>query len=157
MDREMFAVCLLGALLVGAWITHTGTPSGENFECENLVNITQIFQGHRAYVENSVGLARTSGTSMEPAMKSGDTVLHVGVPFGDLKAGDIIIYRHTVTVGENRGQTFVVIHRIINVLEDGVFTKGDNLPSPDAYKVHPEEIIGLIRGVVFTSSEAWGR
>jgi len=157
MDRYHIAICTLAVLLLGAWIVGPGNGStGENLG-ENMVDWSGVFRGYQAYLDNSISPAMTSGTSMAPALRTGDTVLWVKVPFENLRVGDIIIYRHTVTVGENRGQTFIVIHRVINIIEDGAFTKGDNMASSDAYKVTPGDLMGLVRGVLFTSSKSWGR
>ncbi|MEM2878716.1 MAG: signal peptidase I [Candidatus Hadarchaeales archaeon] len=161
MERNEIAIVLLLAMLACAWAVWLwGGSFGagtSNDNLEGLLDRTSLFRGYRAYMDNSLGLCFTTGSSMEPALRTGDTAIWVKVPFENLQVGDVIVYSHTVTVGENRGQIFIVVHRIINTVEDGVFTKGDNLSSPDAYKVRPGDFIGLVRGVLFTSSGSWER
>lgn len=61
-----------------------------------------------------IALAVVSGSSMKPAIRSGSLV--IGVPRKPL-VGDIVIAR----IGGN-----YVIHRVVNISGDIVYTKGDN-------------------------------
>lgn len=74
----------------------------------------------------------TSG-SMWPALKKGDLILIKGV-FGkeDIKIGDIIVFKN---------QKGLTIHRVVEIKEDTVLTKGDANNVADS-PVTYEEIIG---------------
>jgi len=76
--------------------------------------------------------AITSG-SMWPALKRGDLVLIKGVSAkNEIKVGDIIVYRN---------QIGFTIHRVIEMREDTVITKGDANNVADS-PVRYEEIVG---------------
>src|SRR3990167_8864143 len=61
--------------------------------------------------------AITSG-SMWPALKKGDLVLIEGVEKNELKTGDIIVF-------ENKERKNFTIHRVVDLSEDKIVTKGD--------------------------------
>lgn len=77
--------------------------------------------------------AITSG-SMWPVLKEGDLVFIQGVDRGDLKVGDVIVYRNK----DNSGFT---IHRIVELEPDELVTKGDANFTNDA-PVKYESVVG---------------
>jgi len=64
-----------------------------------------------------------TGSSMLPAYRTGDLVLGVATYVAGYSVGDVVVWYATYTHG--------VIHRVINVSENYVVTKGDNNPLPD--------------------------
>lgn len=77
--------------------------------------------------------AITSG-SMWPELKEGELIFIQGVAKEDLGVGDIIVYRNP------KGDTFT-IHRIIELENDTLTTKGDANFGPDA-PITYDKIIG---------------
>lgn len=61
---------------------------------------------------------------MVPALKMGDIVVYKDVDERSLNVGDIVVYKSGKTT---------VTHRIINIKEGGVITKGDNVPMDDGF------------------------
>jgi signal peptidase I len=74
------------------------------------------------------------GTSMDPTYANGDLVI---ARVQDAYAiGDVITYDAPVDVD------FPVIHRIIEVTDNGFITQGDNRDEPDGWVVAPDSIHG---------------
>jgi signal peptidase I len=74
-----------------------------------------------------------TGTSMEPALHTGDLVIVRKVP--EYQVGDVVAFRNTQLRS-------TVLHRIIAV-EDGRFVlQGDNNDFVDTYRARPEDIVG---------------
>lgn len=73
-------------------------------------------------------------------MRKGDLAVTRGVPFDKLKVGDVIVY---VIPGKEP-----IIHRIVEITEEGLITKGDNNGAPDqaaggiAPVIKPEHVRG---------------
>lgn len=79
-----------------------------------------------------------SGTSMQPAMHTGDLVL--SLKQDSYQVGDVITY--AVPEGEDGAGT-LVIHRIIGGnAETGFITQGDNRDGADLWRPKPEDIKG---------------
>jgi signal peptidase I len=78
--------------------------------------------------------------SMSPQIETGDAVILSDLDPGEVKVGQVIIFRDPV----QREQ--FIIHRVVNIEEDGTVryftTKGDNNPGPDETRVSPGEIVG---------------
>jgi signal peptidase I len=72
---------------------------------------------------------RVDGHSMLPTLEGGDLVVIQGVSINDIQKGDIIVYNGLCS---SQGES--VIHRVINVTNQGLITKGDNNPEPDQYR-----------------------
>ncbi|PUA31281.1 MAG: signal peptidase I [Zestosphaera tikiterensis] len=70
-----------------------------------------------------VALFVVSGDSMLPTLKTGDFVLGVATYLSGYGVGDVVVWYATVAYG--------TIHRVVNVSEGYVVTKGDNNPLPD--------------------------
>ncbi len=79
-----------------------------------------------------------SGTSMLPAMKSGDLV--VVTRRSAYAPGDVVAYR-VPDADVGAGQQ--VIHRIIGgSADEGVVLQGDNRTAPDVWRPRPADIVG---------------
>jgi len=70
-----------------------------------------------------IALFVVSGNSMLPVYRTGDIVLGVAVYLSGYSVGDVVVWYATFTHG--------VIHRVYNVTDGYVVTKGDNNPLPD--------------------------
>jgi len=93
------------------------------------------------------GLAFATGTpmpivsvvsdSMEPIVHRGDLLFVMSAE--DPQVGDIVIYQRSDV-------KYTIVHRIIEVNEEGYVTKGDNNPAPDPgiVIVKKEQIIGKV-------------
>jgi signal peptidase len=101
--------------------------------------------GEEVYVMNF------TGWSMGPALRPGDTLLCSKVPFENLKVGDIVAHYDPIHPDHP-----LVVHRVVEVAEGKVRTKGDNNPNPDKYYFDNSWYVGKVIGVLFTSSKTWG-
>ena len=82
----------------------------------------------------------TSG-SMWPALKRGDLILIKGIEGkGEIKEGDIVVYKNPST-GSGQDPKGFTIHRVIELNENTIVTKGDANNVADS-PVKYEEIIG---------------
>lgn len=84
--------------------------------------------GYRAYVVHT--------GSMMPTLNPGDLV--IDKPATHLAAGEIITFRHS------RLSTDVVTHRITNVRDGYIDTKGDANRTPDVWKISPDQVQGTV-------------
>jgi signal peptidase len=75
-------------------------------------------------------VAVVKGKSMLPTLREGDIVFIARVDPGEIKVGDVIVYK-------SPSNSIVVIHRVISIVnEDGDYyyvTKGDNNSGPDTW------------------------
>lgn len=78
-----------------------------------------------------------SGSSMHPTLRQPDLV--EVVPFADrpVRRGDVVYYR--CPTGGPR-----VIHRVVRVTPDCIYTRGDNNCENDPYLIRPSDIIGQV-------------
>jgi signal peptidase I len=86
------------------------------------------------------------GSSMEPALNSGDLMIIKPVLASEVKVGDIIVYNVPPLIRERYSYPLVIAHRVIKVsTEPGTTfrTKGDNA-SEDPFTVMPSEIRGKV-------------
>jgi signal peptidase len=83
--------------------------------------------GHRMYVVHT--------GSMAPALEPGDVVLD-GAP-ATPERGDVISFR---IPGDG-----VVTHRVVEVTDRGIRTKGDANRTPDSWWVEPDELAGTVQ------------
>ena len=95
------------------------------------------------------------GNSMYPNIRSNDgVVIDTHFPFNNLNVGDIIVFNSYDTT--NRGQHVVIIHRVIQIINDRqgdriIGTKGD--ANPDSipvidYPVFQQNYIGKVVSVI---------
>jgi len=115
-----------------------------------IENLSSTFRGFDAYLDNRISTISLSGTSMAPTVGSGDVPLYVDFPYDNLRAGDAILAIRSDLPDEPH-----VIHRIVEILPEGLRTKGDNRPEPDRVYIKREDFEGLVIGVLFTSSQGW--
>jgi signal peptidase I len=95
------------------------------------------------------------GYSMYPIIRSNDgVVVDTHFPFNNLNVGDIIVFNSYDTT--NRGQHVVIIHRVVQIINDRqgdriIGTKGDanpdSIPGID-YPVFQQNYIGKVVSVI---------
>mgnify|MGYP006271506057 CR=1 FL=1 len=71
-----------------------------------------------------VHFAEVSGTSMEPTLSEGD--LLVGFETNSIETGDVVIVQD-----ESCFESEYVVHRVVDVTDNGYVTQGDNNPITD--------------------------
>lgn len=100
------------------------------------------------YLTNWAPFIGIAGTSMEPALKSGDFVLIKQISPEEIKEGDIIIFEAPTLVRETYKYPLIVAHRVIKInSKDNVITfntRGDNLAGPDPFTVRTVDLKGKI-------------
>jgi signal peptidase I len=86
------------------------------------------------FVLKTISFAVVVSDSMKPEFQRGDLVLTQSL-FKEPQVGDIITFK-------TRDVQYTVTHRVVNVKDDIVTTKGDNNPLADDYGTTKEDIIG---------------
>jgi len=77
--------------------------------------------------------------SMRPTFDIGDIVLiSARKPF-NISIGDVIAFRL---------ENMVIVHRVVNVTENGFKTKGDANPDPDPFIVDIDSVVGKVIGYI---------
>lgn len=82
--------------------------------------------------------------SMEPTIMKKDVIVFRKVKYESLKVNDIIIYKSQY--GETDGM--LIVHRIIEITDEGLVMKGDNNPGIDVEVVNKDMFVGKYIRVV---------
>jgi len=91
----------------------------------------------------SIKFLTGTGSSMEPTITQNDVIIIVPVNPELLKVGDIITYEREMDGGN---KIIFVTHRIVE-LDDGLIkTKGDAMPEMDGYIVRASDVQGKVVG-----------
>lgn len=90
-----------------------------------------INEGLKPVLNTDTPVVAVFSESMVPNLEKGDLIIVEGAGFYNV--GDIVVYSTPV-------YNYPIIHRIIEVREEGVITKGDNNYSPDPW-VTPQSLI----------------
>lgn len=77
-----------------------------------------------------------SGWSMNPTLMEPALIEVIGIPTGEIRKGDVIAFHHPE-------DTTDVVHRVVDITNEGFRTRGDNNRTIDAYRVAADHIIGL--------------
>lgn len=85
---------------------------------------------------NGIYVGTTKGVSMRPMLKEGRDTILISPVAGRLKKYDVPLYR--------RGEDYV-LHRVVEVREDGYVICGDNCFAKE-YGVREEQIVGVLSG-----------
>lgn len=104
-------------------------------------------------------ILRIVSNSMAPTIKAGDYIIIKKVPESELKVSDIITFYSSDPVLSGAPNT----HRIININDKHIITKGDANPYADSYPVSFDKVIGKyqnklsfkIIGEVFSKKSAF--
>lgn len=131
--------------------------NGEMYDEEELGNIACFLQVSGLSKGMKGGFFRKTdfGTSMNPTIRAGDTVLCAKVENMELKVGDIILFKSPIKDGN-------IAHRIVGIIESKkakgkyflFLTKGDNLPNQDQWAIPGETVLGVVVGVIYKTR--WG-
>ena len=78
------------------------------------------------------------GTSMQPLIRKGRDIVTILPPDGELRIGDIVLFR--------RADGAYVVHRVYRIEEDRVITLGDNCENPDP-PIHRSRILGNVKTI----------
>jgi len=87
-----------------------------------------------------------TGTSMQPKFKPGQ-LLYVSPILRDLTLGDVIIF-------QGRTKDDYVVHRVVRMQKNKIFTRGDNNPVEDPDPITPDQVLGIIRSADYNGSFA---
>ena len=79
-----------------------------------------------AFFNTTTPVVSVFSNSMVPTFYEGDMLIVVGVDTGNLKVGDVVVFESNV-------KNHPIIHRIVEIRDDGIVTKGDNNPSIDRW------------------------
>lgn len=94
-----------------------------------------FYQGLAFATGTSMPIVSVVSESMEPILHRGDLLFVLNAD--DPKVGDIVIYQRSDV-------KYTIVHRIIEINENGYIIKGDNNPAPDPGIVKKEQIIGKV-------------
>lgn len=83
--------------------------------------------------------------SMRPAFDDNTVLLTEPAPFGDLRVGDIVIFRHS--------SGYSVVHRIVERRGAGYWTRGDHSIRMDDELVTASNYVGRVYGILYTSRQ----
>lgn len=77
-----------------------------------------------------------SGSSMSGTFRPGD-IIHWAVMnnSSELHPGDVVVYKNPVN-------ETMVVHRVIDIQNDGIRTAGDHSPEPDQCKINHADLLG---------------
>jgi len=78
---------------------------------------------------------------MKGTFKPGDRLSIEKIPFGQIRKGDLIIFRKTLN-----DQAEFVVHRVKRITSKGLVTRGDNCHFNDKTKVTEHGIVGRVTG-----------
>ena len=88
---------------------------------------------------DNLHISQTVGTgSMNPLMRPGSILIYVYPK--TVSIGDILIYK-------NGNES--IVHRVINITENGFILKGDNNLAADVGIVRPENVYGKVVGILW--------
>jgi len=86
--------------------------------------------------------------SMKPTLDENSVVAVETVVFGQLRQGDIVIYRNSAGVP--------IVHRLYEQANGSWIVLGDNNPSVDREAVTPANLLGRVCAIFYTSSGPQG-
>ena len=80
---------------------------------------------------------QVGGSSMEPTIKVGATVVYDEVPFSESNVDDIIVFKRPA-------DDMLIVARITQITSDGLQTKGDNRFDPYEWTITSNMYVGKI-------------
>ena len=89
-----------------------------------------------ALEKNDEFFSLTKGPSMRPLFRQGKDIVIIGKPTGELKKGDVPLYKR-------RNYDFLVLHRILKVKDDEYIIRGDNTYSLE--HVPKDYVVGVLK------------
>ncbi|MGN1104350.1 MAG: signal peptidase I [Candidatus Coproplasma sp.] len=94
--------------------------------------------------------------SMEPEIMTGDLIVFKNVDYSSLNVGDNIVFKADDNFKDGAGNSldgYTIVHKIIEITEDGLVTKGVNNYGPDGGFRTADEVYGLC----ISNSAGWGK
>ncbi|MGN0808199.1 MAG: signal peptidase I [Candidatus Coproplasma sp.] len=94
--------------------------------------------------------------SMEDTIMTGDLIVFKEVDYSSLQIDDIIVFKADENFKDGNGnslQGYTIVHRIIEITQDGLVTKGDNNFAQDGGFRTADDIYGLC----IANSAGWGK
>lgn len=95
------------------------------------------------YTVSDVRFLTVIGTSMNPDITQNDIVVVVPTDTMSLEIGDVITYKLYM-----EGKDYMFTHRIVNIENGIIMTKGDNMPESDGYDVMSKDVVGRVVGII---------
>lgn len=89
--------------------------------------------------ESGLRFLTVTGNSMNPEITQDDIVIVVPVDTKLLVIGDIVTYK--LDMG---GKEYLFTHRIIDIDNGVIKTKGDNMKESDMYSIMPKDVVGRV-------------
>jgi signal peptidase I len=83
------------------------------------------------------------GRSMGGTFRLGDRLIIRPVSWNEIQPGDVIVF----TDANHRDGTDEIVHRVVRVTGDGLFTRGDNNPACDIGIVRPDQVISKVESI----------
>ncbi len=83
------------------------------------------------------------GGSMLGTFRPGDYLTVEPVPLAAIRLGDVVVCRGR----EEAGEPDEIVHRVVDVLPDGLVTRGDNSPYVDSVPVTQDTLLGRVTHV----------
>ena len=80
------------------------------------------------------------GNSMRGTFLPGDGLVIAAVGFAEVRCGDVVVFRARNGAEESRD----VVHRVIKLVSEGLFTRGDSNHFEDAEPVTAENLVGVV-------------
>ena len=125
------------------------TPPSAEAPRSNLTRENAIMMAQRTAEATGGQVFTIAPTgSMKPTLDENSVVAVETVAFGQLRQGDIIIYRSSTGVP--------VVHRLYERVDGCWFVLGDNNASVDREAVTPANLLGRVCAIFYTSSGQQG-
>ncbi len=105
----------------------------------NILFITFIIIVITIFLYSRIMFLTVSGTSMSPSITQDDILIVFPIDTQLLKTGDIITYRY-----HTDGKLVTITHRIVDIHDGIIKTKGDYLSGQDSYYVISENVVGKV-------------
>ena len=100
---------------------------------------------YRAASTDSIRFLTGTGSSMEPTLTQNDVIILTPVNPELLRVGDIITYERELDGGN---KIIFVTHRIVEIEDGGIRTKGDAMPEADECVVKVSDVKGKVVGKI---------
>lgn len=95
------------------------------------------------YIVSDIRFLTVIGTSMNPDITQNDIVVVVPTDTRSLEIGDVITYK--LYMG---GKDYMFTHRIVNIDNGIITTKGDNMQESDGYNIMSKDVVGRVVWII---------
>lgn len=96
-----------------------------------------------AYMISDIRFLTVTGDSMNPGITNNDILIVTPTDVKFLEIGDIVTYK--LDMG---GKGYLFTHRIVDINNGVIKTKGDNMPEEDAYDIMTKDVVGRVVGQI---------